>query len=187
MNKKPWRVGWTAVGSMTAEIAANTIFNTARSGTPVNPGLPVGLANLLVAQAAHETGNFTSRFFRDYNNAFGYSWAGSRYQTGPGPAADNGQPIGVYASVADSTREIVDWIYRRQKEGKFPADLSTITTPDQYAQLLKNAGYYGDTLSNYTAGLRRFFTNIVAEISTPSGLGLVAIASILIWIATRKR
>ena len=163
------------------------IFQTATAGTPVNKGLPATLANLLVAQAAHETSNFTSRFFRDYNNAFGYSYAGSRYQSGAGGIADNGQPIGVYPSVADSTREVVDWIYRRQREGKFPADLATITTPEQYAKLLKDAGYYGDTLSNYTAGLKRFFVNLYQEIGKPPIAGALLVIGLLLILALRKK
>ena len=135
-----------------------SIYNAARAGT-TNPGLPDLLAELLVAQAKHESGNFDSRAFIQGFNAFGYSYVpGAVWQTGePGLIADNGQPVAKYKSVADSTREIVDWIYRRVKEGKFPRDLSTITTPEQYAKLLKDAGYYGDTVSNYAGGLRRFF------------------------------
>jgi len=128
-------------------------------GTDKNPkGVPALLADLMVAQAKHETGNFTSRAFLQDNNAFGYSFVpGGYWQLGPGLIADNGKPVARYATIEDSTAEIVDWIYRRISEGKFPANLNDITTPDQYAQLLKGAGYYGDTLQNYLEGLRRWF------------------------------
>lgn len=165
----------------------NIIFQTARAGTATNPGLPATLANLLIAQAKHETGNYTSRFFTQYNNAFGYSYAGSKYQTGPGPTADNGQPIGVYGSLADSVREIVDWIYRRVREGKFPADLSTIQTPEQYAALLKSAGYYGDTLANYTRGLKNFFLNLYQEIEKPAGIVTLAVIGVLVYFALQRK
>lgn len=139
---------------------SNEIFTTARSGTNKNPkGLPVNLANLLVAQAKHETGNFTSNIFRTGNNAFGYSYdPRSIHQIGQGVIADNKVPSAKYASIANSTAEIVDWIYRRINEGKFPVNLDLIQTPDEYALLLKNAGYYQDTLENYLNGLKRFFT-----------------------------
>ncbi|HMG11403.1 MAG TPA: glucosaminidase domain-containing protein, partial [Mucilaginibacter sp.] len=121
-------------------------------------GLPPVLSQLLAAQAQHETGNFSSNFFVKYKNAFGYSRdTRSQYQIGGGTIADNGTAIGAYVSVADSTREIVDWIYRRVKEGKFPANLDMIQTPEEYALLLKNAGYYTDTLTNYVRGLKLFF------------------------------
>ena len=120
---------------------------------------------LLVAQAKHETGNFTSNGFRLGNNAFGYSYVrGGAWQLPtPGRIADNGQPLAQYASVEDSTREVVDWIYRRVREGKFPSDLASITSPDKYALLLKQSGYYGDTLQNYSSGLRRFLADLVPE------------------------
>ena len=146
-----------------AQITAysNEILNTATAGTAKNPkGLPATLAALLVAQARHESGNFGSNFFVKYNNAFGYSRdSRSVYQVAGGTVADNGVPIGVYKNVADSTREIVDWIYRRVAEGKFPVNLSVINTPDEYAQLLKDAGYYEDSFTNYAQGLKSFFTS----------------------------
>lgn len=141
---------------------AERIYNAARADTPFNPGLPADLAGLVVAQSKHETGNYTSNFFRNYNNAFGYSYfAGSNYQIGAGGIADNGQPIAKYYSIEDSTREIVDWLRRRERQGVFP-NLDTIKTPEQYAQLLKVAGYYGDSLQNYLNGLRAYWRPIAA-------------------------
>jgi len=164
--------------------ADELIYQTARTGSPVNPGLPPALAYLLVAQAKHETGNFTSKFFKQYNNAFGYSYvAGGKYQTGSGTIADNGAPIASYPNVQNSVYEIIDWIYRRRNEGKFPQDLTTITTPEQYAQLLKNAGYYGDTLTNYVNGLKRFFSNNI--VATTSG-GVLLIMAALFYVLYKK-
>lgn len=138
---------------------ANKIYNTALGGSPVNPGLPETLSKLLVAQSQHETGNWKHRFFTVGNNGFGYAYVkGAKYQLPKGgDNADNGIPIAEYPSVENSVYEVIDWIYRRRKEGKFPKDLSTIRTPEQYAELLKNAGYYGDTLTNYLRGLKSFF------------------------------
>ena len=171
---------------MTAEQASSKIYTQARAGTAVNPGLPPTLAYLLVAQAKHETGNFTSKFFKQYNNAFGYSYvSGGKYQTGSGTIADNGQPIAVYPDIESSTKEVIDWIYRRQKEGKFPANLETITTPETYAQLLKASGYYGDTLSNYLKGLKNFFSYNIPPASIGGGLLLLTAAAIL-WYVWRK-
>lgn len=143
------------------------IFDTARKGTAVNPnGLPPALSFLVVAQAKHETGNYTSNAFRSGNNAFGYSYVpGAKYQLpAPGAIADNGQPLARYDSLANSTKEIVDWIYRRKNEGSFPSNLATITDPAQYANLLKSAGYYGDTVLNYTNGLLRYLKQLPASV-----------------------
>jgi len=158
------------------------IYKTATGGTPVNPaGVPSTLANLIVAQAKHETGNFTSNFFKKYNNAFGYSYvAGARYQLPKGGTiADNGLPIAAYKDVEDSTREIVDWIYRRKRGGMFPDDLTTIQTPEQYANLLKGAGYYGDSVSNYLRGLKNYFINSPAKAATGTIIFIAAIFLII--------
>lgn len=162
----------------------NLIYSTARGGSPVNPGLPASLAYLLVSQARHETGNYTSNFFRTNNNLFGYSYSGSRYQSGAGGVADNGQKIASYASLKDSVYELVDWIYRRRAENKFPA-LETIQYPEQYAALLKGAGYYGDTLQNYTAGLKSFFLENPAITSGAGLIGVIALVAVIYLIVKK--
>jgi len=155
---------------------AQRIFVQARAGTPNNPGFSDALASLLVAQARHETGDFKSNFFRNNNNAFGYAYySGSLYQTGAGGIADNGQPIAHYATIEDSTKEIIDWIWRRYRAGQFP-EPSTIETPEQYAKALKAAKYYGDTLENYLRGLRAFFKPIAAIQGAGLILAIVALA-----------
>jgi uncharacterized FlgJ-related protein len=166
----------------------NTIFRQAVTGSYKNPGLPPSLASLVVAQSKHETGNYTSNFFLKYNNAFGYTYIpGDPLQSGSGTMADNGQAIAAYNNIQDSTREIIDWIYRRQKEGKFPADLSAIQTPDQYATLLKSAGYYQDTLANYASGLKKYFIQILQVLQKPySGLFIVFVF-MAGWYLMRKK
>lgn len=161
----------------------NLIYSVARSGSPVNPGLPASLSYLLVAQARHETGNYTSNFFKYNNNLFGYSYVpGGRYQSGPGNIADNGQPIASYPDLKSSVYELIDWIYRRQKEGKFPV-LSEVVSPDQYAALLKSSGYFTDSVSNYAAGLKRFFLNNPVA---ATGGGLLILAIVLSFIFRRR-
>lgn len=159
------------------------IFYQATRGTTLNPGLPPTLASLLIAQAQHETGNFTSNIFRNYNNAFGYSFVpGARYQVGAGSIADNGQPVAAYRNIEDSTKEVVDWIYRRVAEGVFPKDLNTIVSPEQYAALLKKAGYYQDSVANYTAGIKAFFKQVMQYIEQPgSGAWLLFGGLIFYW------
>lgn len=163
---------------------AARIRAAALTGTPTNPkGVPPILADLLVAQSKHETGDYTSRAFTLDNNAFGYTYvSGGRWQIGPGIIADNGEPVAKYASIEDSTAEIVDWIYRRINEGTFPANLGDITTPERYAQLLKDAGYYGDTVSNYLRGLKRWFQ----ENPETGSAAIVALLVISVW-ALRKQ
>lgn len=117
-------------------------------------GMPVRLSELIAAQAAHETANFGSKVFLQNDNCFGYKYVkGAIWQDGAGRTSTEGDPYAKYSSIANSVHELTAWIRRRQKEGKFPPDLTTITTPLGYASLLKVCGYYGDTTQNYTAGL----------------------------------
>lgn len=159
--------------------------------TAIGAGIPPKLAELMVAQAKHETGNFTSNFFKNFNNAFGYSYVkGAKWQLpDPGTLADNKLPIAKYRSLVESTMEVVDWIKRRQEGGKFPADLSTIQTPEQYARLLKDAGYYGDTFENYSRALRRFFDAGLTIATSTEGMtiaGIAIIGGIIYYLATDK-
>lgn len=127
------------------------------------------LAKAMVAQAKHETGNFTSNHFKNSNNAFGYSYyAGSIHQIGAGAVADNRQKVGKYASVADSTKEVVDWIGRRKSA------FAGVLTLAQYATALKKNGYYGDTLTNYLKGLTAFFKGDIKPAVTISGVAVIA-------------
>lgn len=130
--------------------------------TAIADGMPEYLATLIVAQSRHETGNHTSKFFLNYHNCFGYSKVpGGKWQLNiQTPNADNAKPIAAYASIENSVHELTSWIKRRQKEKKFPADLNKITSPLEYVTLLKNCGYFGDTLSNYLFGVQHFIGNV---------------------------
>lgn len=127
-------------------------FNIIKS-TAVTEGMPLQLATLVAAQAAHETGNFTSNVFLQCNNCFGYKYVnGTSLQDGACNKSPEGNDYAHYADIEHSVKEICGWIKRRLNEGRFPT-LTTIQTPLQYASLLKNCGYYGDTEANYTAGI----------------------------------
>lgn len=131
---------------------SQTIYDTA-----IKDGMPEKLAALIVAQAKHETGNYTSKFFKVYLNCFGYSKTASKWQLHiQTPNADNAAPIAAYGSIENSVHELTDWIKRRQREKKFPADLNTIDKAETYVTLLKHCGYFGDTLNNYLAGVNHY-------------------------------
>jgi uncharacterized FlgJ-related protein len=143
------------------------IFSTA-----IDDGMPAALANLIAAQAAHETGNFTSAVFIDCNNAFGYNavrsfcLGHSIYQN--------------YPTVQDSVHELTGWIKRRLAEGNFPR-LDTITTAQQYAQLLKDNGYFSDSVQNYANGIAAYLT--AHKIQT----GAVLVAGLFLFLLLRKK
>jgi uncharacterized FlgJ-related protein len=127
--------------------------------TAMNDGMPDQLARLILAQAKHETDDFTSNAFIKNNNCFGYKYVpGGKWQTGAGITSTEKDPYAKYKTIEDSVHELTDWIKRRQFGKKFPADLNEIKKPVDYATLLKNCGYFGDTLHNYIQGLQYFLT-----------------------------
>lgn len=154
---------------------ADIVYTQALAGSANNPGLPDTLAQLVAAQAQHETGNFTSDVFNHSNNGFGYKYVGSSYQTG------SYKGYGTYLNLQTSTMELVDWIYRRVADGSFPADLTTITTPDAYAAYLQQASYFEDSLGNYTQGIADFFnTNILQVIQGNPGTTLLVVGGLFL-------
>lgn len=126
-------------------------------------GMPSALALLIVAQSKHESNNYTSDVFLSCKNSFGY---GAVTSSCPG----HGQYQN-YNNISESTHEVTSWIKRRLAEGNFPP-LNTITSPDQYAQLLSDNNYYTDSVDNYAAGLIRWFSD---NISGVAGVSLVGI------------
>lgn len=156
--------------------------------TAIADGMPDDLAIIIAAQARHETGNYTSRFFTVGKNAFGYSYVPrAKWQLDKGgPIADNGIPIAQYATVQNSVHELTDWIKRRQREGNFPADLRTIKTPEQYAQLLKNNTYFTAPLNQYINGMVAALRTIGRELTTPTGAGIVLLIAVLAFAFRKK-
>lgn len=155
---------------------ADKIYSTLRAGD-----LPPALCSLIVAQARVESANFTSHVFLSCNNAFGYKATGTAPKCTGSPEGDYYKK---YASVADSAAEITAWIRRRQRDGIFPTDLTTILTPEQYAALLKKAGYYGSSQTAYASAMRGYW---IQNKPPTGGLGVLAIATLLTaLLITRK-
>jgi uncharacterized FlgJ-related protein len=150
-------------------------------------GIPPNLALLMVAQARHETGGYSSSVFKLCNNAFGYKWVGQSTADGSCSMSPEGNSYARYSSIEDSTYEISQWIYRRQLDGKFPDDLTTIKSEGQYAQLLKNTGYYGDTVSNYTKGLLYWISRInISPVAAAAGGGGLLLVAALLFLFRKK-
>lgn len=118
------------------------------------------LASLMVAQAKHETGNFTSSVFKNNNNAFGYKYyKGSLYQIGKGKTSPELDSYGNFNTPEDSAKEVADWLGRRK------ADFEKISTPAEYGHLLKKYKYYGADENLYITALKNFFTPIISSTS----------------------
>jgi uncharacterized FlgJ-related protein len=166
------------------------VFDTAVSEglDKINPLLP----GFLVAQAGHESNDFTSDVFKKCNNGFGYKFVGQKLAIGPCTKSPEGDAYAEYKSLADSTREMCGWIKRREPSFK------NVKTPEQYAAALKDAGYYGDALSRYSAAMVRHYNNIKdgvtdiinknPEVSILTGITILSMVSYYVYrVAKLKR
>ena len=155
--------------------AGQTIYNVLRGD-----GVPDPLSSFVVAQAKHETNNFTSNVFKTCNNAFGYKAVYNALSCTQSP--EGGSYEFYPGGVVDSAHEIARYLFRRVNDGSFPP-LTQITTPEQYAVLLKSAGYYGAPVSEYAAGIIRWFEKYSPGIIGAGSLLLIAAG---IYLITKK-
>lgn len=164
---------------MTAQQIDTQIYNTAKKA-----GFSDALSRLIVAQARHETGNYSSNVFRTCTNLFGYKFVNGKWQASSCASAPEGGRYAKYNSIGDSTNELIDWLRRREREGKI--DTGAISTSQQYAEALKKSNYYTDSVRNYQRGLDSGLKNL--KIVAGAGLGLVLLAAgIYFYARSRKR
>lgn len=132
---------------------ANIVYSTARAC-----GLSDVQAKIIVSQAIHESANFKSNVFKVDNNAFGLKMPVRRSRLYIQRASyivmrsEGSAPYAHYSTLENCVKDLLlGW------HGFVGTDWALIKTPEQYAALLKYKGYYGDTLSNYTAAIRRTY------------------------------
>ena len=159
------------------------IFNKAKQR-----GLPDLVAKNLVAQARYESNDYKSNVFKQNNNLFGYKYVGQANATAGTPAprsewtnSNVTQYYAKYKSVEDSANEVINWLYRRENEGKFK--VSDLITADKYAAALKSGGYYGQTAYEYAQGLLAKYKNIL--ISAATGVSVFSLI-VGLYLLTKK-
>lgn len=130
----------------------NSFASRLSSWGKFSPSLVKLLANCALAQAKHESANFTSNVFVTDNNPIGYKYyEGSLWQSGRGIKAPDGGYYAKFGSVQAAAYELADWINRRS--GSFSGVQGTY----DYALAMRNSSYYGASLSEYVAGLNRYY------------------------------
>jgi uncharacterized FlgJ-related protein len=127
----------------------------------VSRGFNPTSAKLIVAQARHETGNYTSNIFKLNNNLFGMKFVKQPLATqGSASPRSEGDFYARYKSVGDSVKDLIDRNYTITRGGITPEQLKNATDSLDFATKLKARGYYGDTISNYANGLKSALTRI---------------------------
>lgn len=109
-----------------------------------NGGVNPLLAQIVFAQACHETGNFTSPLYFSNNNCFGMK-PPTKYVIAIGELFGYAN----YNSIEDSASAMAIWLAAHNIEG--------IQTVANYVSNLYNSGYFEDTLENYLSGVTHFY------------------------------
>lgn len=119
-------------------------------------GFRPGMARIIVAQSAHETAvlgvPWNSAIFLENNNPFGMKQALIRPTTNTGVSRGHA----VYNSLEDAVKDYRYWF-------NFSGMLPEYTTPETFAQALKQKSYYTAEYSEYAAGLRYWFNKLWHE------------------------
>lgn len=122
----------------------------------------------LHAQAAHETGNFTSDLWNDHANAFGMMAVQRNEQFRTGEHTTHEGDMATYATPLDSVRDRVhlDSVYGRKM------DLSDGDDVVYYMLQVQNAGYAAD--KRYVSSWYRHFRQKNPEVDISPGIDELA-------------
>jgi hypothetical protein len=101
----------------------------------------------LRAVAMHETGKYTSSLFKNANNAFGMRPNQKRTKWYNAVTSGN---YASYETYDDSISDVVEWM--KIYAGGVPKTVDGV-------DLMKQKGYFEDTLSNYKNAVTYFFNN----------------------------
>ena len=106
-------------------------------------------AEMIVAQAAHESGNFTSDIYRFQNNPLGMKLAVQRRTTATGEARGHA----VYMSVKSAVEDY--WLYYLARQ--YPLFWLNI---DTFVRALKAKGYFKADVEVYLKAVKSFYKSI---------------------------
>lgn len=120
-------------------------------------GFSVTQAMFCTAQAGHETGNFTSRIFKENNNCFGMKLALIRKTTATGEKYGH--------ATFSSLKSCIDDFFLYYNNFKY---LKTYNSLEDYVAALKKRGYFEASESEYLNGCKywvnEYFSNSENEI-----------------------
>lgn len=113
----------------------------------IEQGFLPDTAEMIVAQAAHETGNFSSPIFLLNNNPFGMKLPVQRRTTATGEARGH--------AVYDSLDDAVEDYGLYYKARKYPL---AWTDTDTFVEALKRNNYFENDIETYKTAVRKFHT-----------------------------
>ena len=142
--------------------------------TAIKNGFTPTAAKFVVAQARFESSDYTSNVFQKNLNTSGMKFVGQPLATKGtlAPKSErssqcvqtgvcrNSDHYAKYASVSDSAQDKIVRNFNLTIRGVTPEQLKNAQTPEEFAKLLKQRGYYGASESQYAGGLKAKLTRI---------------------------
>ena len=121
--------------------------------TLVALGMDSDIAKYATAQAAHETANFSSALFLNYNNAFGMTYVKQSYANGG--IQSGGYSYATYKTVQDSCKDLLSWY--NVSMGKLSNVFLSIDSLADYVSFLKTGNYFEADETEYLSGCQYYF------------------------------
>jgi len=133
--------------------------------TAIAQGFSSQAAKLVVAQERFESADYTSNVFKLNNNTSGIKYIGAIQKNAKqGTLSPEGDYYAKFDTIQDSVNDKIVRLYNITMGGVTPKQLKDSTDASQFADLLKQRRYYGNTaygttqatidIANYASGLR---------------------------------
>jgi LPXTG-motif cell wall-anchored protein len=134
------------------------IYNTA-----IEQGFRPAAAKLIAAQARFESADYSSNVFKKNNNTSGIKFIGqpNAIRGTLAPANErtcnggcNGDYYAKFNTIQDSINDKIVRLYNIKMRGVTPEQLKNAKDATEFANLLKQRGYYGSSATDYASGLK---------------------------------
>lgn len=113
-------------------------------------GYDPALAKMIVAQSRHETGNYTSKLFLDWNNPWGMMHPLKRTTASAGA---NPSGFATYENLDDAARDYVYYLQALGYNQSYP-DVRAFVSE------LKKKGYFEDNLTTYMSSVNSIYKSL---------------------------
>jgi flagellum-specific peptidoglycan hydrolase FlgJ len=160
--------------------------------TAIKNGFNPIAAKLIVAQARFESADYTSNVFKQNNNTSGIKFVGQPNAV-QGTLSPEGNFYAKFNTIQDAINDKIARIYNLTMKGVTPQQLKDSTDAIDFANKLKQRGYFGSSASEYASGLKAKLLRInVLEFVTKNkipltlGIGVILIGAGIYYKFVKK-
>lgn len=160
--------------------------------TAIKNGFNPMAAKLIVAQARFESADYTSNVFKQNNNTSGIKFVGQPNAV-QGTLSPEGNYYAKFNTIQDAINDKIARIYNLTMKGVTPQQLKDSTDAIDFANKLKQRGYFGSSASEYASGLKAKLLRInVLEFVTKNkipltlGIGVILIGAGIYYKFVKK-